>query len=382
MTTKSPTEARAERIKSLLDADITFVVGPEKHKIPAYSQLLILANDVFRVMLKGGSFGYENKTEYEIPEFSPKDFKNFLEYMYNDKIDFVISTPCNIYKIAHQFMVKPLCESCLDHICKNLNEYDIFKTLEWNLLYQEVRVLDAIEKYFSKNLMFIVESNVEEFLLLSKGAIKQILNWNRIRCSEDFLYELVLKWAKHQLELSNIETTTESQAEILKDVLPLIRLKVYDDLTFDELSVTCRYNWPSEENLNYSFRLCSNILWTFEITTDGLSVSMLFGFRMPISNVNSSSQTTEKFTLKVDSSDEHLSESFQCSVKDHLNMKDFYFREPVLLGLKQKYTFQIQFEATKLRIAPTIRATSYLKMHGKLVSASSPVKIQLFTETV
>lgn len=91
-------------------SDVTFIVGPEKTRIPGFRQLLAFANPVFREMFFGK---IKTENEIEMAELSSKEFKIFLDFLYFQEIDLDGCDPFEMHKIAAKFAVNSLCENCI-----------------------------------------------------------------------------------------------------------------------------------------------------------------------------------------------------------------------------------------------------------------------------
>ena len=115
---------RKEAISKGEDADIVFIVGKQKHRIPSYKQVLSLSNEVLKVQFQG-NFKERSAKELFLPDLDPKAFHLFLQFLYfgefevdddEKSLDLVLK----IYEIAHRYLAQQLIKVCAKFVALKL----------------------------------------------------------------------------------------------------------------------------------------------------------------------------------------------------------------------------------------------------------------------
>lgn len=326
-TINDPVEIRKKAMATCELADVLFVLGKNRTVVPAYRQILSLSNPVFKEMFSNKKFNQEKKIE--IPEFEALDFQIVLNYLYFKEVNLKQVNCFNVYAIAHKYMVDPLCQLCEKEIQEVIGLHNVFAAYEWNRKYQIEDLSIRIKRFFCKNVIGCLKINAG-FKYLSKSSLMDFLSWDNIHCSEELLYENLLIWVKHQLTIQKQEITIDNVKKLLTDFLPLIQIKINDDLSMDSFSYsTSRFNWPTTIPDNQR-----QTLYRYDDLTCQ-EKTVLFGVKMLFSNF-SSSPILEEFKIFIftsinDKRTKVFEEGFKVRVKDSMSSRDIYFKRPLVI---------------------------------------------------
>ncbi|KAH7721800.1 BTB/POZ domain-containing protein 6 [Aphelenchoides avenae] len=128
-----------DRIGSLLGdtttADVTFVVGAERERICAHSQVMATASDSFKAMFFG-DFNHERMVE--IPDASPDGFRALMKYIYMDEMDISEDNVESVIQLANKYLLTGFLEECVEWLARNLTAASVYRFLPLGELYKAV----------------------------------------------------------------------------------------------------------------------------------------------------------------------------------------------------------------------------------------------------
>lgn len=184
-------------------ADVFFLVGKDKERIPAHRMILAASSEVFRVTLYPLT-GFDNKgapiygtpgpkeAEYVVPEVTPVVFKKFLEAIYTDETEISDSDVKELVGLASKYKVDTLLEQCKEHLEQSLSVDNAL-----GLLQQGLTVLGDAQF----GLPFIRENATEvfatkDFETLPRSLVALLLSDSMLSVSESELFAALVKWSE------------------------------------------------------------------------------------------------------------------------------------------------------------------------------------------
>lgn len=346
-----PIETRKQNMANFYLTDVTFIVGSDEEKIPAFKVILALSNSVFKEMF---SEKFKDEKEIRVPDVKPGEFKAFLNYVYFGDIDLSLLDCFAVYEIAHKYMVDPLTKLCVKEICARVSYENIYFALQWNQTYEIAAVQATMKMFFCENAVGCLK--MAGFGELNGNVIAEILKWDEIRCSEELLYASLLIWIDKMLESQEKPITASNRKELLVDFLPLFKnLAVRDDCEIDNTSTASRYNWPLSTK-NVTLSPSSAIEWNY--TENAQKKTIVFGIKIPLTNFTKTA-LVEQFlvTVRDQNSSNIYKGEYKVKVQESLVLKDIYFTDPVIFEKGDIYLY-VKFTSNRERLCLMNQTTS------------------------
>ncbi|KAH7691335.1 Btbd6 protein, partial [Aphelenchoides avenae] len=116
-------------------ADVHFVVGETKEKIPAHAAVLAAASESFEVMFFGD---FDRPKTVDVPDGTSEGFKALLKYIYLDEIVFSMDNALSAFYLSKKYMVTSFQDDVLDYIRKNLSAANVCQYLPATQLFDEL----------------------------------------------------------------------------------------------------------------------------------------------------------------------------------------------------------------------------------------------------
>ena len=155
--------------------------------------------------------------------------------MYSEKVSVTLSTVSSLLYAAKKYLVSGLVSECLKVLDKSVTVDTVCEVLEQCVLFGEEelkkKVLSFI--YFTAAVLF----STEGFMHLTRDTLEIVAGLEPLACTERYLFESCLKWARHQLlESGNESPRDEEVREVLGSVLYKIRFPAMTSKEFAELT--------------------------------------------------------------------------------------------------------------------------------------------------
>uniref|UniRef100_A0AC34QDV9 BTB domain-containing protein n=1 Tax=Panagrolaimus sp. JU765 TaxID=591449 RepID=A0AC34QDV9_9BILA len=191
---------------------------------------------------------------------SSENFKSFLGYLYNDKVEITGDNAFALLNMAEMYNVESLFKLCEDFLIKNLNSENVITISNSASIFSNSKIFKETIDFLTKKTDLFTSRR--KFLELNGDALLGVLKCeqgnlichpdnidHRGRCctcrkkqpsfSESRLFDMVLEWGKNQCRLKQLEGNTENMKQILGPFLTWIR---FPTMTVEYLT-TVVYPW-------------------------------------------------------------------------------------------------------------------------------------------
>ncbi|XP_075676596.1 kelch-like protein 41 isoform X2 [Dermatophagoides pteronyssinus] len=229
------------------EADIVFLVGPDKNKLwrfPAHSSFLKNVSQYFATITNDPN--NNNNKEIKIDWCDPEIFEIILKYAYLEQLTLnSVEKTLKIFETSNRFQLFSLSKHCLTFLFDQCNNENVIKQLSFFKHYFQILPL---EKYspthhmISKELLEpimqllrhcfnVIDMNCnkildsDEFLLLSnQELIVSILSRDTLNIDSELdIYNALCRWSNHQCKQQRLELTAENKRKVLGDLIYLPR---------------------------------------------------------------------------------------------------------------------------------------------------------------
>ncbi|XP_071099516.1 BTB/POZ domain-containing protein 6-like [Haliotis cracherodii] len=198
--------------------DVTFRVGSTGHVIKAHRYVLISRSCVFHAMFTGL---LAETSEVSVPEIEPKDFRQFLLYLYSDNTTVDADNVTALLYASRKYAITALESQCLEFLEKHLN------------VDNACVILDAAHHFdqsqlFQKALTLIKDTGERSlqssgFLTLRQVLLHQIVESDDLSAEEHVIFNAVNSWAEAECGRQGREVTPEIKRTVLGETLLKVR---------------------------------------------------------------------------------------------------------------------------------------------------------------
>lgn len=299
-----------------------------------------------------GAFKEKTLTEIHI-EDDPEAFRQFLNFLYYEKVSLSEENMFNIYAISHRYMSARLTQLASKFISDSANCSNIFHILTFNEIYNDPLIFAAAKRFFVNNTMACLKEK-EAFCQLDLTIVKMLLSFDTLNIPEHILLESVLEWIKPHLDKeSNSSVVGHNE---LQDLLHLIRLELSDDLkVVNKLPKNPRKTSFVKQDIR---KFVSVNEKSFNGRLKFAKRKICFGFQFILSNINACEVTPEEFTITIRKDEEIVVElAFKLNNNgESLEIQEHLLDSPIIFDENTKYKYSFEFAESKLRIAGTTSA--------------------------
>ncbi|KAH7721795.1 BTB/POZ domain-containing protein 6 [Aphelenchoides avenae] len=187
-------ERMSHMLSDVTTADVMFIVGDEKTRIPAHSNVLAAASDAFKAMFYG-EFNREN--DVEIPDASVGGFRSLLRYVYTDEADITEDNLESVLRLSDKYVLHGLFEECVEWAKKNVNASNVCQFLPVAVLFSELGQLcwQIVLDHGDDAL------NSDAFLSLPRELLAKMVGSDKLLADEKTVFLRTVTWAERQLEM-------------------------------------------------------------------------------------------------------------------------------------------------------------------------------------
>lgn len=200
-------------------ADVYFVCGRQRERVPAHKSVLSKASDAFDRMFYGPMM---EEGDVLLPETSPDAFRDFLKFCYLDEVNLNLEHIVEIMDLTNKYCMPECLAVCGSFWAKNLSLDDICWAYHWAIFYQESEFKEFCERKISAYPQLVFESS--SFLRSDHTVLDHILQLDSLLCDETIVFGACLEWARSACERADLNSNDINNLRIyLKDSLYKIR---------------------------------------------------------------------------------------------------------------------------------------------------------------
>ncbi|XP_071099517.1 BTB/POZ domain-containing protein 6-like [Haliotis cracherodii] len=198
--------------------DVTFRVGSTGHVIKAHRYVLISRSCVFHAMFTGL---LAETSEVSVPEIEPKDFRQFLLYLYTDNTTVDADNVTALLYASRKYAITALESQCLEFLEKHLNVDNACVVLDAAHRFDQIQL-------FQKAFTLIKDTGERSlqssgFLTLRQGLLQQIVESDDLLAEEHVIFNAVNRWAEAECRRQGREVTPEIKRTVLGEILLKVR---------------------------------------------------------------------------------------------------------------------------------------------------------------
>jgi len=204
--------------QSGLHSDVKLIVGDKKEKLKAHKLILMAISPVFeQVFLEDSTI-----VELEIPEFEPKIFRLFLQFVYTGEWSKNWKDVLPLLNVANFYKLPDLSELCTTYLKSALTFKTALPIFQQSVQYKEKDLEEAAVTEICKNAHKFVES--EEFLGLSSECVQKLLKQDDLAVFDEVqLFDALVRWAEAECTRLGTPTNPKYCRSVLEKLIIYIR---------------------------------------------------------------------------------------------------------------------------------------------------------------
>lgn len=208
-------------------ADVHFVCGAQRERVPAHKSILSSASDAFDSMLYGP---LAEDGDIRLPDTAPEAFKDFLQFCYLDEVTLNLDCIVEVMDLCNKYCMAECLVVCGSFWAKHLAFDDICYAYHWAIFFGEPEFQQFCERKISAYPQLVFESS--SFLRCEYSVLKHILEIDSLLCDESMVLGACLTWARHACARDGLNAKCTANLRVyLKDALYKIR---YSSMTLKE----------------------------------------------------------------------------------------------------------------------------------------------------
>eukprot|EP01027_Heterolobosea_sp_BB2_P009214 GEZU01013608.1.p1 GENE.GEZU01013608.1~~GEZU01013608.1.p1 ORF type:complete len:306 (-),score=80.08 GEZU01013608.1:48-920(-) len=131
------------------------------------------------------------------PEKDPKVFGVLMDYFYKARLNITHKNAFEVMKLADEYGITRVKEKCIKYVKEQIDEENAFGVFEESRFYRYIELHQYCQQYIEQNAKKLFGS--EKFLQLTKDALIDLLESDKIQLHEIEIFKAVIEWGKAQL---------------------------------------------------------------------------------------------------------------------------------------------------------------------------------------
>ena len=203
-------------------ADVHFVVGRDRQRVPAHKFVLSVGSAVFDAMFNGGMA--TTSSEVEIPDVEPSAFLALLKFLYTDQVTIDAETVMTTLYTAKKYAIPALEQACVEFLKKNLSSDNAFTLLTQARFFDETQLASLCLDTIDKNTPEAIAA--DGFTDVDFDTLCVVLERDSLGIREYKLFNAVCRWAEAECGRRQMAHTPDNVRLVLGRALPLVRFPI------------------------------------------------------------------------------------------------------------------------------------------------------------
>ncbi|KAK0398386.1 hypothetical protein QR680_002568 [Steinernema hermaphroditum] len=226
-------------------ADVYFLVGSNRDRIPAHKFILSTGSVVFCNMFNGHFMEHDPSSaqempaqEIELPDVETDAMRALLKFLYTDELHINAENVMCVFYAAKKYAVTTLEDECVKFLNMSLRPDNAFLLVSQARLFDEPELVERCFEVIDVHTADTLDA--DGFLDIDFTTLSECLVRNTLRITEIQLFRAVVRWARSQCQKKGEEPTGTKLREILGGAINLIRFPL---MTMEEFA-DCIVEFP------------------------------------------------------------------------------------------------------------------------------------------
>ncbi|KAH3792620.1 hypothetical protein DPMN_146117 [Dreissena polymorpha] len=233
-TTWQHSESFADTNLKMLDdeylCDVILAAGNDHKRLKCHKFILASRSPVFHTMFCG-AFA-ESSDVINIPDIEEPILRILVRYLYSGKVDLTADIVMPLIYAANKYDISGLETTCELFLKERIDPNNVCMILDQAIRFDYQGLKQQCLDFIENKSKCVLEADA--FVEISKEGLKEVLEMNRMLCSESEVYLACKRWASKRIESTGRQATGEEIWNTLGDeIINLIR---FPSMTSEEFT--------------------------------------------------------------------------------------------------------------------------------------------------
>ncbi|XP_060602060.1 BTB/POZ domain-containing protein 6-like [Ruditapes philippinarum] len=218
---RSVIECNKHMLAQQLGCDVTFnIVRGETVQIRAHKYVLGSRSCVFYAMFYG-PLSENTGTEIDIPDMTPEQFNDLLQFLYTDDIKVTLDNVLSMLYAAKKYCVQSLIDKCLNTLKRHMVPENVCTVMENAHCYGNNDLKTRCHNLIVQEPERVFQA--DDLAELCNECFISIIKDDSIPVHEEIIFDAVIKFGQGKCVRNDQGITPENMKRLLADVIPHVR---------------------------------------------------------------------------------------------------------------------------------------------------------------
>ncbi|KAJ5070667.1 pep-cterm sorting domain-containing protein [Anaeramoeba ignava] len=199
--------------------DFEIICEQNKTSFKTHKSILSSRSQYFKSLFKSKMKEYQ-ENRLILKDFSSFALSSILNYFYSGKIEINLENAVEILIFSSKYFIDELIQISLKFIKNNLQIETIVDVLKLSESMNLNELFDSSYQFILQNFTELIETSF--FLELEENHLNSILSNDKIRINEFELFQAIIKWGKHKLNINQEKEKLQNQISNFIDKIRFI----------------------------------------------------------------------------------------------------------------------------------------------------------------
>ncbi|KAJ5070991.1 kelch-like protein [Anaeramoeba ignava] len=201
--------------------DFEIICEQNKTSFKTHKSILSSRSEYFKSLFNSKMKEYQ-ENKLVLQDVSSSILSSILNYLYSGKIEFNLENAIQILIFSSKYLIDELIEISSKFIKNNLQIETIVDILKLSESMNLNHLLDYSYKFICENFKEFIKTS--HFLELEENHLNSILSNDNISINEFELFQSIIKWGKHKLNINQEKEIDKEKLQIqISNIIPKIR---------------------------------------------------------------------------------------------------------------------------------------------------------------
>ncbi|KAJ5069679.1 pep-cterm sorting domain-containing protein [Anaeramoeba ignava] len=218
--------------------DFEIICEQNQISFKTHKSILSSRSEYFKSLFNSKMKEYQ-ENKLILKDVSSSILSSILNYFYSGKIEINLENVIEILIFSSKYLIDELIEICLNFIKNNLQIEIIVDVLKLSESMNFNQLMDSSYKFISENFNKFIKTSF--FLELEENHLNSILLNDDILINEFELFQSIIKWGKHKLDINQEKELEKEEKEKLQNQISNVIEKIrFIDFSKEELEDTLK----------------------------------------------------------------------------------------------------------------------------------------------
>ncbi|KAJ5069684.1 pep-cterm sorting domain-containing protein [Anaeramoeba ignava] len=213
--------------------DFEIICEQNQTSIKTHKSILSSRSEYFKSLFNSKMKEYQ-ENKLILKDVSSSILSSILNYFYSGKIEINLENAIQILFFSSKYLIDELIEICSNFIKNNLQFETVVDILKLSEAMNFNQLIDSSYKFIFENFDKFIKTSF--FLELEENHLNSILSNHDILINEFELFQSIIKWGKHKLDINQEKELEKEEKEKLQNQISNVIEKIrFIDFSKEEL---------------------------------------------------------------------------------------------------------------------------------------------------